>query len=196
MSTIGSGAFTVVTRIGLISILSTATIAGVVYFFCYKYPKDFTFGHAVSILGLALMATASTEYAREAIRKPYVIGSHMYSNGIRVRDVDRINKEGFLTQSMWAPPATASLLERGKAMFEGQCMSCHTLDGYRSMKNFLADRDSKAIGNIITMLRKHDADSPYHNFMPPLVGTDDEVAALQAYLGQINGPKTTAVASR
>ena len=33
---------------------------------------------------LALIATGSGEYAREMLRKPYVIGRWMYSNGVRV----------------------------------------------------------------------------------------------------------------
>lgn len=189
MNTIGSGAFTQVTRIGLISVISSATIAGVAYLFAYRYPKDFTFGHAVSVLFLALCATGATEYAREAIRKPFVIGSYMYSNGVRVKDIDRLNRDGYLTQSMWTPGGGSTLLQRGEAMFRGQCMSCHTVNGYRSMKKFLADRDDKAIGNILNMLRDPKSDAPYHAFMPQLVGTNDEVLALQTYLATLNHPE-------
>lgn len=188
MTTIGSGAFTQVTRIGLISIITTATIAGVVYFFAYRYPKDFTFGHAACVLFLALAATGSTEFAREAIRKPFVIGHHMYSNGVRVSDVGKLDRDGYLTNSMWTSTDGTLAMTKGRAMFRGQCMSCHTLDGYRSMRKFLADRDNSALGNMIKMLRDHKPDSPYHNFMPPLVGTDAEVDALRAYLAEIRGP--------
>jgi hypothetical protein len=199
MSTIGSGAFTQITRIGLISVISTATIAGVAYLFAYRYPRDFTFGHAVSVLFLALCATGATEFAREAIRKPFVVGSYMYSNSVRVSDIDRIDREGYLTNSMWAPHGPNVTLEQeGEAVFRGECMSCHTLDGYRSMRKFMADRDEKAIGNIIGMLRDRKVDAPYHAFMPPLVGTDDEVKALQAYLLSLNhaNPAPGAVARK
>jgi mono/diheme cytochrome c family protein len=197
MSTIGSGAFTQVTRISLLTVLTTATVGGVAYLFAYRYPKDFSFSHAVAILALALGATASTEYGREAIRKPFVIGAHMYSNGIRARDVQRLNQQGFLTASMWTPsgPST-TLLDRGKAMFRGQCMACHTIDGYRSMRRLIQDRDSKAIGNILTMLRQNKPDSPYHAYMPPLVGTDDEVAALQAYLTTLSAVPPSATVAK
>lgn len=187
ITTIGSGAFTQVTRIALITIISSATITGVAYLFAYRFPKDFTFGHALSILVLALAATAATEYAREAIRKPYVIGSHMYSNGVRVRDVERFNREGILAHSIWAP-VSASAVERGQAVFRSECMSCHTTGGYRSMRKFLALRDEKAIDNILTMLRQYKADSPYHAYMPPLVGTDEDVQNLKAYLLTLKQP--------
>ncbi|HVT10950.1 MAG TPA: cytochrome ubiquinol oxidase subunit I [Fimbriimonadaceae bacterium] len=189
MTTIGSGAFTQVTRIGLIAVITTSTIAGVVYFFAFKYPKDFTFGHAISVLMLALAATASTEYAREAIRKPFVIGEHMYSNGVRVRDVARFNQDGYLANSMWAPKGpNATPIDVGRVIFRGECMSCHTIDGYRSMRGFLAIRDDKALDNMIQMLRSSKSDAPYHAFMPPLVGTDAEIADLRAYLIYLRGP--------
>jgi cytochrome bd-type quinol oxidase subunit 1 len=187
MASIGSGSFTQVTRIALMSVMSTATIAGVAYLFAYKYPRDFSPSHATAILVLALAATGSTEYAREAIRKPFVIGSHMYSNSVRVRDVAHLNQVGYLTDSMWAPSGLdATQLDRGRAMFRGECMSCHTVDGYRSMRHFLEGRDFKSIGNILKMLHDYKPDSTYHNFMPPLVGTDEEILALQNYLLTLN----------
>jgi hypothetical protein len=45
---------------------------------------DFNPAHAVAVLLLALMATGAGEYSREMLRKPYVIGRWMYSNGVRV----------------------------------------------------------------------------------------------------------------
>ncbi len=70
-------------------------------------------------------------------------------------------------------------------------MACHTLDGYRSLRTLLADRDGKAIGNILTMLHDHKPDSPYSKFMPPLVGSPVEIEALRQYLDRtVNGKLT------
>lgn len=44
------------------------------------------------------------------------------------------------------------------------------------------DRDEKSIENIAGTLRENKEDSPYHKYMPPLVGTDDEVKSLVKYL--------------
>jgi cytochrome d ubiquinol oxidase subunit I len=208
INTIGSGAFTQVTRAALVTVMTSATIAVVVYFLAWRNPKDFTFGHALAVLFLALAATASTEQAREMIRKPYVVVDHMYSNGIRRSDVERMNAEGYLAKSIWvtqeergrwsaapgvqpaADTTTATdQLERGKLMFQGQCLACHTESGYRSMKSFLATRDRQAIDNILAMLHRPEADSPYRAYMPPLVGTPEEIAALAAYLTEMaHGP--------
>lgn len=187
MTTIGSGAFTQITRIALVSIMTTATIAAVVYFFTQKAPRDFTVGHAGAVLFLAVLATATTEYAREAIRKPWVVGNHMYSNGVRKSEVAKFNQEGYLTHSVWKPVSMDNV-SVGRAMFRGQCMACHTETGYRSMKGLLGERDSKAIDNVVKMLREAGkADNPYHKYMPPIVGTDAEVAALSDYLKALKG---------
>ena len=204
IDTIGSGAFTQVTRAALVTVMTSATIAVVVYFLAWRNPKDFTFGHAVAVLFLALAATASTEQAREMIRKPYVVVDHMYSNGIRRSEVEGFNQNGYLAKSVWvtpeererwssAPKVTSaadtapanSQLERGRLMFQGQCLACHTATGYRSMVKFLETRDRTAIQNILTMLHEGEDNSPYRAFMPPLVGTDDEIAALAEYLNYL-----------
>lgn len=204
IDTIGSGAFTQVTRAALVTVMTSATIAVVVYFLAWRNPKDFTFGHAIAVLFLALAATASTEQAREMIRKPYVVVDHMYSNGVRRSEVEAYNQHGYLAKSPWVTaeererwsaepkvaPATdavagADQLERGKLMFQGQCLACHTATGYRSMIKFLETRDRTAIENILTMLHDVEDNSPYRAFMPPLVGTDEEIAALAAYLTEL-----------
>lgn len=205
MSTIGSGAFTQVTRIAMLSIMTTFTIAGVVYFFAYQSPKDFSPGHAAAVLGLGVIATASTEYARETIRKPWVIGTHMYSNGVRKRDVPKLNETGYLTASMWTPNG-GSDLDRGHAMFRGQCMSCHTVSGYRSMARLLQGRDQKSIAKLLDVLHNPTPTSTYVKYMPPLVGRPEEIDALAAYLATLsarssasspaNGPSVKHVASK
>ncbi|HLP09797.1 MAG TPA: cytochrome ubiquinol oxidase subunit I [Opitutaceae bacterium] len=186
ISTVGPGAFTQVTRAALVITMTSATIVGVVYFFAWRAPAEFGFGHAVSILLLALATTASSEYAREMLRKPYVIGQHMYSNGIRKADIPRLNREGYLTKSLWVADVRPANLARGEAMFRGQCLACHTLDTTRPIKQLLAGRDRASIGNLLTILHENKPESPYRAFMPPLAGTSDEVAALGDYLATLN----------
>ncbi len=61
-------------------------------------------------------------------------------------------------------------------------MSCHTTDGYRAMKRLLAGRNPEAIASLLDMLHRNEKTSPYHAYMPTLVGTDDEISALASYL--------------
>jgi cytochrome bd-type quinol oxidase subunit 1/mono/diheme cytochrome c family protein len=208
IDTIGSGTFSIITRIALIIIVTSATIVGVAYYMAYRNPTDFNLSHAMSVLLLALIATGAGEYSREMLRKPFVIGRWMYSNGVRVPYVSRINQEGFLAHTMWVwskpigfdlktiaaltdkdqmnPPYGYS---RGEAIFRGECGSCHTLDGYRPLRQLLSGRDRANIGSFVTMLHEYKADSPYRKFMPPMVGTKQDVDDLTNYLNaQVNPP--------
>jgi cytochrome bd-type quinol oxidase subunit 1/mono/diheme cytochrome c family protein len=203
ISTIGMGTFTQVTRVAMVTVMTSATILAIVYFLAWRNPSDFSPGHAGAVLFLALAATGSTELGRELLRKPYVIGQHMYSNGVRKNDGDAIDKRGFLTSSPWATDAERAAwasgttttpelkLLRGELMFRGECMNCHTLDGYRAMKTFVHGRDRSSIGNLLAMLHKTSGDSPYKAFMPRLVGTDAEIDALGDYLETLANPIAT-----
>ncbi|MGD0547704.1 MAG: cytochrome ubiquinol oxidase subunit I [Terracidiphilus sp.] len=205
IDTIGSGTFSIITRIALLIITTSATIVGVAYFLAYRNPKDFNLSHAVAVLLLALIATGAGEYSREMLRKPYVIGRWMYSNGVRVPYVARINQEGYLAHSMWTWPGRPIFIDklvppgwtvendpdysysRGEAIFRGECGSCHTLDGYRPLRHLLAGRDRANIGSFITMLHEYKPDSPYRKFMPPMVGTKQDIDDLTGFFNaQVN----------
>ncbi len=101
IDTINSGTFSTVTRMALIIIVTSATIIGVAYFLAYRNPTEFNLSHALAVLLLALMATGAGEYSREMLRKPYVIGRWMYSNGVRVPSVSKVNANGYLAESNW-----------------------------------------------------------------------------------------------
>jgi len=189
IDTIGAGTFSAVTRIALVIIITSATIVGVAYYLAYRNPVDFNLSHAVAVLLLALIATGSGEYAREMLRKPYVIGRWMYSNGVRVTYVSRLNQQGYLAHSEWVWNGSPSSYSRGEAIFRGECGSCHTLDGYRPLRQLLNGRDRANIGSFLSMLHEYKADSPYHRFMPPLVGTKQDIGDLTDYLNfQVNPP--------
>lgn len=182
MASIGQGMFTQLTRAVVVLVTSSVIIAGVVYFLAWRSPSTFKFSNSIIIIVLALFATASGEYAREMLRKPYVIGKYMYSNGIRVSRTQELNQTGYLKTVKWFSGDTNSVITKGQAIFRGQCMSCHTTDGYRSMKRLLAGRDQQGIMNILKILHEYKEDSPYRAYMPPLVGTEDEIQALASFL--------------
>jgi cytochrome bd-type quinol oxidase subunit 1 len=187
IDTVNAGTFSTVTRMALVIIITSATIIGVAYFLAYRNPLEFNLSHALAVLLLALMATGAGEYSREMLRKPYVIGRWMYSNGVRVPDVARINHEGYLKNSLWVYNNKSSY-SRGEAIFRGECQSCHTMDGYRPIRQLLSGRDSANIRNFVVMLHDYKPDMPYRKFMPPMSGTEQDVNDLSSYLNfEING---------
>jgi mono/diheme cytochrome c family protein len=195
IDTINSGTFSTVTRMALIIIVTSATIIWVAYFLAYRNPNEFNLSHALAVLVLALMATGAGEYSREMLRKPYVIGRWMYSNGVRVPYVAKINAQGYLAESTWVWNGSTSSYSHGEAIFRGECGSCHTLQGYRPLAHLLEGRDRANIHNFIVMLHDTDPrhDSPYRKFMPPMVGTDQDVNDLTDFLNaQVNPPAPSA----
>jgi len=184
MTTAAPGLFTTITRTVIVLAVASVTIVGVVNFFAMRAPRQFGIGQAVSILFLAVICTASGEYTRELLRKPYVINRHMYSNGVRKSEVARFNAEGYLTKTLWVA-TNASTLAKGEAMFRGQCLSCHTRDAYRPMKRLLEGRNRESIGNLLAVLHDYKEDSPYRAYMPPLVGRPEEIEALGDYLATL-----------
>jgi hypothetical protein len=57
------------------------------------------------------------------------------------------------------------------------------------LRQLLAGRDRTNIENFIVMLHENKADSPYRRFMPPMVGTKQDVADLIEFLNaQVNPP--------
>ena len=204
ISTIGQGTFTQVTRLVLITVMTSATIIALVYFVAVRNSRSFNLGWALSLVVLAFAATAATEQAREMLRKPYVIGGFMYSNGIRTTEVEKFNREGYLTHSplplnqmaMGEPVERSvdALVADGQRMFRGQCGACHTEHGYRAMDRLLSNRDEAAITNSLNLLHEYNAESTYRKYMPPLVGTEAERTALAAYLRTLSkSPPTESV---
>lgn len=196
ISTIGAGTFSQVTRLVLVMVITSATILLITYYLAYKNPRDFTVAHACAVLVLALMATATGEQAREMLRKPYVIGRHMYSNGTRVSEVAARNQQGYLAHTLWLNQSTSEHWAMGEAMYRGQCGSCHTLTGYRSLNHLLAGRDRESIGSFLTMLHEYKPETTYRKFMPPLTGTPEEINALGDYLYAQIAPSQTGPAQK
>jgi cytochrome d ubiquinol oxidase subunit I len=192
IDTINAGTFSTVTRMALVIIVTSATIVGVAYYLAYRNPLDFNLSHAMAVLLLALIATGAGEYSREMLRKPYVIGHWMYSNGVRVPYVDRINQRGYLANSEWVWRNADSSYSRGEAIFRGECGSCHTMDGYRPLRKLLSGRDRANIGSFVTMLHDYKPDMPYRRFMPPMAGTQQDINDLTDYLNaQVNPPPSS-----
>ena len=94
------------------------------------------------IMALAAFAFfGGYERLREGTRKPFLIHSHMFSNGLLVGDIEAINNDGILARSGWAARGATDPLSTGRQVFRAQCSSCHTLDGYQSIRRALPTYD-------------------------------------------------------
>ncbi len=185
----GSGNFSIMARVLYLSLIISGTTLIYAFVGPYLNPRGFSFANAILFLVCGLFVTGLGEYSREMLRKPYVVYDYMYSNGVRKKDVARINETGFFKNAKWLLPASArSDIELGRSMFKAQCSSCHSkeLQGYRSIKNLLGERDYDAIEAFLKTIRETDPEkNPYTHIMPPVLGNDIEIKALARYLAQL-----------
>lgn len=184
----GIGNFSILARAIYLSLFLSGTILIFVFVGPFLNPKGFSFQMALIFMTFGLLVTGITEWSREMLRKPYVIFDYMYANGILKTQIPELSQTGFAAAARWVPPAeTISDLRLGKAMFTYQCMSCHTRKGYRGIDRLLAGRDEAGILSFLQVLRETDKEeNPYYRIMPPLVGTDEELAALANYLSTLS----------
>lgn len=191
----GVGNFSILARVIYLSLIVSGTVLVYVLVGPYLNPKGFSFTNAMLFMCCGLLVTSIGEWSREMLRKPYIIYDYMYSNGLLKKDIEKINRIGFISYSKQIPieiknlsPAViADSKEVGEIIFKQQCMACHTVNGYRSMKNLLAERDLRSIRGFLEMMRSTDPEkNQYLNIMPPVLGKDYELDALAKYLSNIN----------
>jgi cytochrome bd ubiquinol oxidase subunit I len=178
--------------------------------FAVLMPRWHRWPTAVVALLAAFAFLGGYERVREGARKPFVIRDWMFSNGIRVDQVPRLNERGILATSGWASRAAAvGNLEAGEQIFRIQCSCCHTRDGYNSIRTRLGAADPDRIAGLIGLMRADaevwaaavaspkgdtapyggtpggrtvDRDQLAYPYMPPLVGTEEDAAALAEFL--------------
>lgn len=191
----GVGNFSILARALYTSLVLSGTILLFAFFGPYLNPRGFTFRIALAFMVCGLAATGTTEWMREMLRKPYVIYDYMYSNGIHKAQVPELQDRGFLKQGKWAHALTDGNHDEildGEMIFRYQCMSCHTENGYRSMRKLLASRDEEAIVSFLKILRETDKEkNNYIGIMPPLAATEPELRSLAKYLTTIEKNPTT-----
>jgi cytochrome c553 len=155
--------------LGLLGVLAVAV--------GFLAPKSFGLAAAVLAILLAGTAFGGYERVREFVRKPFVIHGYMYSNGVRVDEVERLNRDGILSKARWAGAGLPSgPTAKGEQVFRAQCQACHTVSGYLAIRRLVEGQDADGLTAFLEALR---AGRPG---MPPIVGTEEEITALAAYL--------------
>ncbi len=117
--------------------LAAALVLGIVFLLIVpRSIKAIVPGILVMVAAFAFFG--GWERLREGSRKPFLIHSHLFSNGLLVEDIERINSAGLQAYTGWA--STGGLddpIEVGRRVFKIQCAACHTLGGYRSITEAL-----------------------------------------------------------
>jgi hypothetical protein len=116
------------------------------------------------------------EATREAVRRPFLIDRHMYSNQILTTEIDELNRSGILSR---AGPYDAD--RAGEAVFRLECRSCHTEKGFIGIKYSVKGRTYEELDLFLEKQIER-----WHPFMPVFVGTVEERKALAKYLEEVS----------
>jgi hypothetical protein len=113
------------------------------------------------------------ERLREGVRKPFLIHSHMFSNGLLVEEIADINQRGYLATSGWARMAAGDdPAEVGGQIFRGQCASCHTMDGYQAIRPLLP-----SVADVVAVAADEPAGSSALAYAAQCAACHDDVSA-------------------
>ncbi|RMH06749.1 MAG: hypothetical protein D6704_06395 [Nitrospirae bacterium] len=163
----------------MLSALFTGLILAVLLFAALRQPRHFTWPVALLIMFFGLLATASTEMVREAIRRPFLIRDYLYSNAVRVDEVESINRTGILAHARWVPVRQVTpetVRQAGQAVFDVQCRICHTIHGFNGIAALTATWREETMYAFLGHMHE------VKPFMPPFLGTDAERRALAAWI--------------
>lgn len=148
-------------------------------------PRRVPFILAFAVFFSSMGFIAEFEMVRESVRKPFIIYDYMYANGVLAKDEQKYKEEGYLPNSTFAKVKEVTeenKFEAGEEIYKGQCLACHTVDGWREKRAFetrLAGWTEEAIFDYVTTLHET------RPFMPPFVGTEEEQEALAHFLQKV-----------
>lgn len=126
---------------------------------------------ACVLMVASFLAVGGAEWFREDLRKPWVIGSYMFVNAVRLPDttgkgdayaIDKLHETGVLAASKWtrlpegfdlnALETPEQEAAAGREVFRLLCTQCHTVDGYLAIRPLVAGWNSSALEGVIDRL--------------------------------------------
>lgn len=179
---IGGGRLTAIARhLVLAGAAGFAVMAGVLV--AVFRPRAVTTGAALALMLVVQMGLMGAEFFREMARKPYVVYGTLYSNSLWKKDADAgpsLLKTPFLERARWHPAVEPLSPEHGEWVFRLQCVSCHTREGYRDIRSRTSQWTPDFAFRWFETMHEQ-------GVMPPFQGSDDDRAALAAYLLNLHG---------
>lgn len=117
--------------------LAVALVLAIVFLMAFpRMVKGVVPGVLVMVAAFAFFG--GYERLREGSRKPFLIHSHQFSNGLLVEDIERINSMGLQAYTGWMTiEGSEDPVVIGRQVFKRQCSACHTLAGYQSITEAL-----------------------------------------------------------
>ncbi len=162
-------------KVAFWSILATVTLTFALFLF-----RRERFGRlgTAALMVAAFLSVGGSEWVREDLRKPYVLGSYMFVNAVRLPAVagthaaeiqvpdrfliDEVNRNGVLKTAGWSRlPDGMELTSNmsiedeavvGEEVFRLLCRGCHTVDGYLAIRPLVEGKSAAALEGVIDRL--------------------------------------------
>lgn len=132
----------------------------------------------ILLCGFTIMGTG--EYTREVARKPYAIGSYIYSNDLRLANLPHYNADGFVSSARWIDRSDPAAISEGRQVFAIQCGICHSINGYRAVTPRVHGWSAEFATDVVQHLPLMRAP------MPKFAGNEHDRAELGAYLASLS----------
>jgi cytochrome bd-type quinol oxidase subunit 1/mono/diheme cytochrome c family protein len=185
----------------------TAVVFVGVYLGPYRNPGWLSPGFAGALCLFGIAAFSTSEFVREAVRKPYIVYNVVLGNQVLPDEVPAFRENGCFAEGVWTRASLAhrhpDLVEGGRidqerllslgrddqvalgeVLFQYQCNNCHAVNrGYSAVGPLLRGRRPDMIEDLVNHLEEA------HFFMPPWAGTPEEAKLLTAYLSEIAPPR-------
>jgi hypothetical protein len=111
----------------------------------------------------------------------------MYSTSIHKKDVEMLNREGVLKHAKWTTVKEITAeneMQAGRELFNIQCLACHTIGG---VKNDIVEKTKNL--TYMGMISQLYGQGKALDYMPPFVGTQQEMEALAHFIATELGGK-------
>jgi len=182
----------------------------VVFFFFYlgslKGKGLLSLGYAILLFIFGLIAVGSSEFIREAVRKPYIVYDYVYGHQIYKSEVAKAEQIGFLNFGAWTRPyvlkkypqladqnnmidyqkvndlSKNDKVKLGETLFMYHCNDCHAVKGLSGIQSITRGWKKEHIETTIIDMER------IHYFMPPWSGNKIEAELLISYIQSIQMP--------
>ena len=132
------------------------------------------------ILLCGFVVMGAGEYTREVARKPFAIGSYIYSNDIPVAELASLGTAGFAASAKWIERDPDDPVTRGGQMVAIQCGVCHSVNGYRALAPRVHGWSPEFATDVLPHLPL------LRGTMPQFAGNEQDRAAVGAYLATLS----------
>lgn len=159
-------------------VLGAIMLGGLAFF--ARLPVKSRVPVASVLLALGLCQVATFEWVRETGRRPWIVHGVIWSNGIRPEAAKTADEAGMLATARWTRVKQVSendLMAAGREIWQIQCSNCHGIGA--PMLDILPRIANRPLAGVEALIVGQGTTQGY---MPPFVGTTQEMRALATYL--------------